>query len=44
MDTSPFAISSGTHFFSAVMLPVDAGKASEKALQELLLEAAFTSG
>lgn len=45
VSTSLSAISSGTPFFSAVMLPVDAAKTSEKALWELLLlEAAFTSG
>lgn len=45
MGTTPSAISSGTPFFSAATLPVDAAKTSEKALWELLLlEAAFTSG
>lgn len=44
VSTSLSAVSSGTFFFSAVMLPVDAAKISEKALWELLLlEAAFTS-
>lgn len=45
MSALPYTISSGTPFFSVVMLLLDAAKISEKALWDLLLlEAAFTSG